>query len=92
MYTICPTVHCSMRAWKIILIEVFDDLFVICSTMHMKVRSCGTSLTRKHILLKLWSGYVNGMLHRVTSKRSTTTYGDDGHDDYTQEKMDASTR
>ena len=57
-----------MRAWKITLIEVNDDLFVICSTMRMEVRSCGTSLTRKHILLKLWSGYVNEMLHRVTAK------------------------
>ena len=25
MYTICPTVHCSMRAWKITLIDVFDE-------------------------------------------------------------------
>ena len=66
MYTICPTVHCSMRAWKITLIEVFVDLFVICSKERMEVRSCGTSWTRKHILLKLWSGHVNDMLHGVT--------------------------
>ena len=70
MYTICPTVHRNMRAWKITLIDAFDDLLVICSTMRMEVRSCGTSWTRKHILLKLWSGYVNDMLHRVTAKEA----------------------
>ena len=70
MYTICPTVRCSMRAWKITLIEVLDDLLVICSTMRMEVRSLGTSLTRKHALLKLWSGYVNDMLHGVTVREA----------------------
>ena len=70
MYTICPTMHCSVRAWKITLIDVFDDLFMICSAMRMEVRSCGTSFTRKHIVLKLWSGHVNDMLHGVTAKEA----------------------
>ena len=57
MYTIYFTVHCSMRAWKITLIDVFAFFF-----RYLFDNAHGSTF--------LWNGHVNDMLHGVTVREA----------------------